>query len=470
MEQTNKVSDLVLVAISGVLFFLLLVVEGLPFNDSFIIAWTVFTLFRFLSNLGHTINILDFLTFYSALDTLASPLLNYRFFTIDYTPARLWGTYMRIPEDVYFGYLIPANVAFFAGLHLVFKKNTQYARVFIDRARVYVANNQKVAIAFIVIGLIAAQVKDSAPSVIGFVFYLLAMLPYVGAFYLYFSLKKRRALILTLLVGTFFLQSVRTGLFGECVMFLVMAACLLASQVRLRLITKLSFFVAGFCVILLIQSIKGEYRVLTWTNAIDTKGQLASYQGKGDFQIFGELLMDKISNPSQIITMESAFSLNQRFNQGRLIALAMNYVPRVEPFANGETIWMSLAAIAVPRFLWPDKPESGGEYNLRRFVGIKRRLRYSMNIGPYGEGYGNFGVAGGVVFMFLYGLLIAFFLHKALELTWKYPSLIIWIPLQFYYVLTVETDILSTINAFIKISVFMALVYWVCKKAFSINI
>ena len=470
MEQSNKVSDLVLQAISGALFLVLLGVEGMPFNDAFVISWTIFTLFRFLNNLGHTINILDFLTFYSALDTLASPLVNYRFFGIDLPLSRIWGAYTRVPEDTYFAFLIPANIAFFIGLHLVFKKKVQNARIYIDRARIYVANNQKVAIAFIVIGLIAAQLKNSVPASVGFVFYLLAMLPYVGGFYLYFSLKKRRALILTILVATFFLQSIRTGMFGECVMFLVMAACLLASQTHLRFITKLSFFLAGFCVILLIQSIKGEYRVLTWTNAIDTKGQLASYQGKGDLQIFVGLAMDKISNPSQIITWESGFMLNRRFNQGWLISLTMNYVPRVEPYANGETIWMSLAAVAVPRFLWPDKPESGGEYNLRRFVGIKHRLRYSMNIGPYGEGYGNFGIAGGIVFMFIYGVLIAFFLHKALEMTWKYPSLIIWIPLQFYYVLTVETDILSTINAFIKISVFMAIVYWVCKKAFSINI
>lgn len=470
MDQQNKVSDMVLLGISGILFLVFYVVEGMPLTDSFVIAWLVFTLLRFLNNLGYTVNILDFLTFYSALDTLASPLLTYRFYNFNYAPARLWGSYMRIPEDVYFSYLIPANIAFFAGLHLVFRKNIAFPRQFIERARVYVANNQKVAIAFIVIGLVAAQFKDNVPAAIGFILYLVAMLPYVGGFYLYFSLKKRRALTFSVLVAVFFAQSIRTGLFGECVMFLVMAGCLLASQVRLKFLTKLGMFLGCFSLVLLIQSIKGEYRYLTWTDAIETKGKLSSYEGKGSFEIFADLALDKLSNPSQIITLESGFSLNQRFNQGRLIALAMNYVPRVEPYANGETIWMSLAAVVVPRFLWPDKPESGGAYNLSRFVGVKRKLHYSMNIGPYGEGYGNFGVTGGVIFMFLYGVLIAYFLHKALELTWKYPSLIIWIPLQFYYVLTVETDILSTINSFVKISVFMVVLYWAIKKAYNINI
>lgn len=93
-----------------------------------------------------------------------------------------------------------------------------------------------------------------------------------------------------------------------------------------------------------------------------------------------------------------------------------------------------------------------------------------MNIGPYGEGYGNFGIMGGVVFIFFYALLIALFLHKTLEKCKKYPSLIIWLPLLFYYVLTVETDILTTINSFIKSIVFVYIIYWIFRTGFKINI
>ena len=148
----------------------------------------------------------------------------------------------------------------------------------------------------------------------------------------------------------------------------------------------------------------------------------------------------------------------------------MNYVPRVEPYAYGESIWLSLAAVAIPRFLWPDKPEAGGHYNLARFVGIKQKLSYSMNIGPFGEGYGNFGSVGGVGFVFLYAILLAFFLHKTLEISKKYPSVIIWLPLLFYYVLTVETDILTTINSFIKVALFIYVIYWFARKAYRLNI
>jgi hypothetical protein len=93
-----------------------------------------------------------------------------------------------------------------------------------------------------------------------------------------------------------------------------------------------------------------------------------------------------------------------------------------------------------------------------------------MNIGPYGEGYGNFGPLGGILFIFLYSIVIAYFLHQVLRMSRKYPSLVIWIPLLFYYVLTVETDIFTTINSFVKVIVFIYFTYWFCRKTYKINI
>jgi hypothetical protein len=144
----------------------------------------------------------------------------------------------------------------------------------------------------------------------------------------------------------------------------------------------------------------------------------------------------------------------------------MNYVPRVEPYANGQTILRSVGAILVPRFLWPDKPESGGHENLSRFLGIKKRLSYSMNIGPYGEAYGNFGPQYGIIFVFFYGLFLSFLFKVFLKNCMKRPTLVLWAPLLFYYTLTVETDILSTLNSFVKGSIFVMILFWVSKKVF----
>jgi len=322
-----------------------------------------------------------------------------------------------------------------------------------------------VGFVFVGIGIFGTQLKNVVPDSLTFIFYLLGMLTYVGGFYLYFSVKKRRALILSLLFAAFFFQAVQIGLFGEVAMFAVMAASVILPQYRVRFLTKLLFFVIAFSGVIIVQSVKTEYRYITWNG----KGA-DMYEGQGNFSIFSDLVADRVLDPSKIFNERSLFYLNRRFNQGFLVAAAMYYVPRVAPYAEGETIWRSMAAVIVPRFLWPDKPEAGGRDNLTRFLGIKKRMSYSMNIGPYGEGYGNFGPIGGTIFIFIYSLLISFFLDMTLKKALKFHSLIIWIPLLFYYVLTVETDILTTINSMVKTILFILVIYWASKKYLHVDI
>lgn len=464
----KKIPDTYLMIFSGLLFLMLLLVSDMDVTESFVLSYFVFTFLRFTNNFGNTICIFDFLTFYSALDTLLSPLFSYKYFNRNDYLAVLWGKFMRVPEDDYFAYLIPANIALFIGLHFFFKKNnTASAYHYMLRAKQFVSDKLRVGIVFIVIGFVANFFLNSVPIALNYFFYLLAMLSYVGGLYIYFSLKKNRVLIITLIVAVFFAQAARSGLFGEFFMFIIVALCLIISQYNLGFLTKLTTFLVGITFVLVLQNVKLEYRALTWANGKDKN---LAYRDESNLEIFSDLFVDRISNTDLLLSKKSLFYINTRFNQGWLIALTMNYVPRVEPYAYGETIWLSMAAIVVPRFLWEDKPESGGHMNLARFVGLKKKLSYSMNIGPYGEGYGNFGSMGGVVFIFLFGVLLAFFLHKTLEISKKHPSVIIWIPLLFYYVLTVETDILTTINSFVKISVFMYIIYWIAKKAYRLSI
>ena len=102
-------------------------------------------------------------------------------------------------------------------------------------------------------------------------------------------------------------------------------------------------------------------------------------------------------------------------NQGWLVAMTMKKVPDKFDFAYGETIWQSVAAAIVPRFIWPDKPEAGGKANLKRFWGYNL-VGFSMNIGPFGEGYANFDKIGGIIYMFFYGLFFNFLLSLHFEI------------------------------------------------------
>lgn len=463
--RKKEISDWALLGFAAVLFFVLYAFGGSDANRAFVISYTIFCFLRYINNLGYTINIFDFLTFYSALMTLLAPLFSYLYFGKTMYIARITFWYMWVPEDVYYSYVIPANLAFFAGLHLFAYKRTRLALAYMERAKAYVADKTKVGVVLVIVGILASQFLRLVPESITFIFYLLAMLTYVGGFYLYFSLKKRRNLIMTLLFLIFFAQAIQKGLFGEFGMYMVLAASLIMAQYRFRFFAKLAFILTAlFCVVML-QSIKGDYRQVVWRGKVSSQ-----YRGMGNLEVFSDMLSTRMANPTTIFNEGSMFELNRRLNQGWLVARTMDYVPKKAPFADGETIWKSLAAVAVPRFLWPDKPESGGFANLSRFVGIKKRLNYSMNIGPYGEGYGNFGPVGGVVFMLAYGLALAIFLDQTLKRTWKTPSLIIWLPLLFFYALNVETDILTAINSFVKSLVFVTVVYWGANRFFNTDV
>src|SRR6185437_7936000 len=171
------------------------------------------------------------------------------------------------------------------------------------------------------------------------------------------------------------------------------------------------------------------------------------YENTGaDPAYFAELITEKTTNPSMLFdNPNKLFFVAVRANQGWLVARTMNHVPSDYPFANGETIWESVAASFVPRVLWPDKPEAGGKANLKRFWGFDIN-GFSMNIGPIGEAYASFGERGAIVYMFFYGLFFNFMLTVILRLAEKTPTLILWLPYLFMYSITVEADLLITMN------------------------
>jgi hypothetical protein len=156
-------------------------------------------------------------------------------------------------------------------------------------------------------------------------------------------------------------------------------------------------------------------------------------------------------------------------NQGWLIAVTMNRVPEKFPFANGETIWESVAASFVPRLLWPDKPEAGGKANLKRFWGFDLK-GFSMNIGPIGEAYANFNTTGGIIYMFFYGLFFNLILSTILKLAEKRPTLILWLPFLFMYTITVESDLLITMNSLLKGVFFTWIVFRLFRSLYHIEL
>jgi hypothetical protein len=147
-------------------------------------------------------------------------------------------------------------------------------------------------------------------------------------------------------------------------------------------------------------------------------------------------------------------------NQGNIVTQVMQRIPTIQPFDDGKYLFKTIMSSFVPRFLWPDKPEAGGRFNMQYYAGKKMNLVTSMNVGPLGEAYGSFGTRQAILFMVLLGLFIRWVYGIVFRLSRKTPLLVLWLPVMFYQITySAETDTLQILNSFIKTAFFVAILY-----------
>jgi hypothetical protein len=427
--------------------------------ESLSVALFVFFFLDFLDNLGKKMAIFDITILLAIFTCLVMPAIFYHVYTKENHLAKLWIKYMFIPSDDYFSFAFPAIIMMIIGFRLPVGRphinNNPY--VYMERMKLDLQNKSRVGMILIGIGFVAGIFTTIVPGALTQFFFFLDHLIYVGVFYVIYSPNKHKKKIVPLVIATMVGESIAVGMFGDLIFILVVAMILILLGKKIPFWKKLSLAICGIYFILLIQSVKMDYRKEAWTG------------GQSGPLYFGQLIATRISDPATMFNEHIAFVGAVRMNQGWLVAVTMFFVPRKYSFADGETIWQSVAASIVPRFLWPDKPEAGGKANLKRFWGYKL-VGYSMNIGPMGEAYGNFGIWGGIVYMLFYGLLFNFLLAKVLSIANKKPTLILWVPFLFSGIVTVETDLLTTMNELLKGLLFTWIMFKVFKSMFNLEL
>src|SRR5690606_15706315 len=138
--------------------------------------------------------------------------------------------------------------------------------------------------------------------------------------------------------------------------------------------------------------------------------------------LFLSILEDKVVNEE--ITETDDQNVNIRLNQGWIISAIMYNVPFKEPFADGSTIAEAVSASILPRFLDKNKKRAGGQENFEKFTGLQIGSGTSMGLSIIGESYANFDVIGGIVFMGVWGLFLAWYWRGIIYFVRKYPLLL----------------------------------------------
>jgi hypothetical protein len=408
-----------------------------------------------LDNLGKGVVLREIIALHICFVCLVMPLVGYTWFDKSDRLARIFVKYMPVALDVYFGYALPAVSGFIAALCWPINASTysdkgEFVWKTIEKARIILRKKPYTGLYLLVVGSIMFWVSKMLPGAIQFAFTILFFAGFAGFLYVFYQDQFRHRRII-LLVFTIFIgvTALSSGIFTIIAYMSLTLFSFFFLGRKIGLIRKILFFLLGIFILLLIQSVKPAYRTLTWRK---------HYEGNKAV-LFGDLLLKTISNPD-VGSADAFFPIYIRTNQGFNVALVMRRFPKQKEFDGGVNLLTSLASSLVPRFLWPDKPEAGGKYNMAYYTGIYL-LGWSTNVGPLGEAYGSFGVKGGIVFMIFLGLFIRWAYLLVFKVARKSPLILFWIPVLFFEVTyAAETDTLQILNSLIK----SAFLVWIMYK------
>jgi hypothetical protein len=123
-------------------------------------------------------------------------------------------------------------------------------------------------------------------------------------------------------------------------------------------------------------------------------------------------------------------------------ALALDFVPAVQPHENGALLWRAVLHVFTPRLLFPDKPELESESEMvRKYAGVwvaGADENTSIAFGYAGESYVDFGVPLMFLPVLAYGLLMGtayqwwFRLIRRRELATAAAVVIFWLALYLF--------------------------------------
>lgn len=427
--------------IGSIVFFTFLWISGIYFWTAFGLAFTVYIFLHLLDGMGKKIPIIELITALASLQWILGPFIEYQkeFHHYRYR--------MYVDEETYMSFIVPAILAFWVGCN-IFK-----SRVELNSLRESVGKLLEEHPGFpyvlIITGMIAPYLSPIFPPSLGFVFFLVSNIKYIGVIYLIHSKHKYRWLIFFSILLLTAVSAIAAGMFHDLLLWSMLLFTFLAKEWKLKFSQKLLFAVAGILLAVTIQSVKSQYRMHTWGK---------NYQGNKT-GLFLSIAFQEWAR-GDIFMPKSEVDMNVRLNQGWIISAVMYNVPDNITFVKGETIKEGIIASLVPRMLAPNKKIAGGRENFRRFTGLPISDGTSMGISIAGEGYANYGWIGGIVFMFFWGFFISGFWRLLEKWSEFFPTLLLWSPILFLQVVKAETEFAVVLNHLIKSSIVVFGLIW----------
>lgn len=363
---------------------------------------------------------------------------------------------MKIPEHEYFLYAFPAVIFFIIGLHLR-AGNAKGEMLDLDEIRTVISNNRLVAPILIGVGFFASIVSNYFSSDLAFVFYLIGSFKFIGLFIIVLSEKRVNYLALVLVVGSIVFSSLGSGMFHDLLTWIIFLAAVFAIKYEVSNFVKMIGLVIFIFIATIIQLLKSDYRVLT---SID--------ENQAGFETFAKVYQQE-NMKEGVFNFQKLAQSNVRINQGFIVTNIMFIVPEKEPFANGDELKDILKAAFLPRILAPDKLKAGDRSLFRKYSGIPITQGTSMGLSSIGDAYINFGIMGGIVFMFFLGLMYSEVLVFFFNIQSRFPLIILFSPLIFYYPIRPDCELQTILGHLVKSIFIVFTTFYIWRNVFLIK-
>ncbi len=423
-----------LIAIGILVFAWFELFTGLYYVSTLGLVLSFGVVIKFVQDLGKRIEVRDLIAFLALMQWIVGPVMAYNILPYD----ELY--YMAVDEATYMHYVVPACTALIIGLYFPITDERIIDEEDIEKLREFIQDKQWLGYLIAIIGLGAGFAGKFLPKSLSFLFFLLSGMQFVGVYIILFTRSGFKWIAFAAVMGLVIFQAVLMGMFGELVLWMMFSLLIVAFVLKIPMPGKIAILGAGFFMVMLIQSTKEEYRMATWYSESD----------KSNSEIYKEVISSRLQNPSVLFETSAMQNIGARLNQGWIIARILGHMPEKYPFVKGETIETAIYAGLLPRVLAPTKAKAGGRANFERFTGTELPETTSMDISLVGEGYANYGVTGGIVFLFFIGLFYNVIIIKVISLSKLYPTLILWLPILFFQVIKAETDFATVFNHFTK--------------------
>ena len=352
---------------------------------------------------------------------------------------------MVIPMNEYFAFAF-TGVLFFSFALLIGTNNNNEDLTFkkIILASSIELYSDKVLITIMFFSLLSEIFQFSGPESLNFVFYIFFSLKYAYVCFQIITKPKINYLYIGLPILFLVIQTLQTAMFHDLVtwsIFWGLSACI---RIKPKIRTIILSLIGFTFFIILIQITKKTYRAIAW-GASNTE----EVAGVG---VYGETVLNKSND---LLESNELTENIVRINQGWILATVIEYVPKQIEHEGFELINKYIEAAFLPRFLAPDKLTAGNKTIFKKYTGIQLQQNTSMGLGILADAWIAFGLVGGWIVLFIYGLIINGSLKLFQKMLTKFPILYFFLPVIYIYPIRPDCETQTAFGHLVKTFVFL---------------